>query len=97
MWREATVDMTILKEIYYSTCLPNNISCTGNDITVGCGAAGLQFPRYSPHWILYCYWKESCSVSIITTMCYHDNTTVWWIHIDDRFNMNRKYLCLSLF
>ena len=30
-----TVDVTTLKEIYYSTYLPNDISCTGNVITVG--------------------------------------------------------------
>ena len=35
-WGGPTVDVTILKEIYYSTYLPNDISCTGNDITVGC-------------------------------------------------------------
>ena len=32
--RRTTIDMTILKEIYYSTYLPKNISCT-NDITAG--------------------------------------------------------------
>ena len=28
--------VTILKEICYSTYLPNDISCTGNDIIVTC-------------------------------------------------------------
>ena len=41
--------MTILKEIYYSTYLPNDISCTGNDITVCLSAAGLKLHRYSSH------------------------------------------------
>ena len=35
-WGGPTVDVTILKEIYYSTYLPNDISCTSNVITVGC-------------------------------------------------------------
>ena len=38
-WGGPTVDVTILKEIYYSTYLPNDISCIGNDITVGCRGA----------------------------------------------------------
>ena len=57
-WGGLTVDVTILKEIYYSTYLPKDITCTGNDITVGCNAAGLQFPRYSPHWTFI----KSCNV-----------------------------------
>ena len=35
-WRGPTIDVTILKNICYNTYLPNDISCTGNVILVGC-------------------------------------------------------------
>ena len=49
-WGGPTVDVTILKEIYYSTYLPNDITCTGNDITVACGAIKQFAVLQSPHW-----------------------------------------------
>ena len=58
-WGGPTVDVTILKEIYYSIYLPNDISCTGNDITVGCSGLWKHFaPLHSPHWTSI----ESCFV-----------------------------------
>ena len=57
-WGGPTVDVTILKEIYYSTYLPNDISCTGNDTTVGCKGLAQFSKSHNPHWIP----NESCSV-----------------------------------
>ena len=63
-WGGPTVDVTILKEIYYSTYLPNDISCTGNDITVGCRGS-TQFAKVqSPHWTS----NSSCLVTEIVSL-----------------------------
>ena len=46
-----TVYVIILKEIYYSTYLPNDISCTGDDTTVGCSGLCKHIATlHSPHW-----------------------------------------------
>ena len=59
-WGGPTVDVTILKEIYYRTYLPNDINCTGNDITVCCsGLWKHSTPLHSPHWTS----TESCLVT----------------------------------
>ena len=60
-----TLDVTILKEIYYITYLPNDISCTGNDITVGCNGFWIHSALlllHSPRWISINFWLSMFSI-----------------------------------
>ena len=60
--------MTILKEIYYSTYLPNDISCIGNDITVGCRELTQFTKLHSPHWISSGFVKYCSSTLMISVV-----------------------------
>ena len=63
-WRGPTVDVTISKEIYYSTYLPNDVSCTGNDTTVGCNGLWIQPPwmLHNPHWLSVNFQRSKFSI-----------------------------------